>query len=224
MQVIIIPGFGDHPGGSTFTDLREILISRGHMVNTITWPYFPNELDKYSLTATINYAQKVLRTIKNKELVILGFSMGGIIATFLAANIDPKGLGLIVSPYQAGTGDDLEGKYKAWKEDGYREIVSSKFGKLQIPFSFIEDANKYNSLDIIHKIKSEKLFVVGENDTKVPLMATRKLFDKANQPKKWCQIPEMEHLYQHQPEKLKKVNEIISNFVDASQFDKPCDF
>lgn len=215
MKVVIIPGFVDSPEGTCFLDLEKLLINKGHTVIKIAWPFFPNELDKYSITSTINYARSVLKDINPKDLIILGFSMGGIIAAILAAEFKPKKLGLIISPYQAGTDDDLEGKYKEWKELGYRILTTKKFGSLQIPFSFIEDARKYNALDVISLVTCPKLFIVAENDDKVSREASTKLYEKACEMKEWKLVPGMEHKYQYQPEMLKKVNEILVKFIDT---------
>lgn len=215
MKIVIIPGFVDSPNGSSFPDLEKILIDKGNTVIKIAWPHFPNTLDKYSITSTMEYARKVIKTNNQEDLVILGFSMGGIIATFLAAEFKPKKLGLIVSPYQAGNADDLAGKYLEWKETGYRKIKSSRFGDLNIPFSFIEDARKYNALDVISQITCPKLFIVGEKDDKVSLNASKQLYENAREIKEWHLIPGMEHKYQHQPSMLKTVNQIISKFIES---------
>lgn len=214
MNIVFIPGFVDSPEGSSFPDLEKLLVDKGHTVIKIAWPSFPNELDKYSITSTLNYVRSVLKDINPKEMIILGFSMGGIIATILAKEFKPKKLGLIVSPYQAGTDDDLEGKYKEWKKMGYRVLTTKKFGELKIPFSFIEDARRYNALDIISQVTCPKLFIVAENDDKVSREASTKLYEKACEIKEWCLIPGMEHKYQYQPEMLKKVNEILLEFVE----------
>lgn len=213
MNVVIIPGFTGYPEEVTFKELGEELQAKGHTVTKIAWPHIPEEMSKYSFSETILAARKILSEIDSKELVILGFSMGGIIAALLATEFAPKKLGLIVSPYQAGSEDDLAGKYKEWKEAGYRKVTSSKFGELNIPFSFIEDAQKYNALDYIQNVSCPTLFIVGEKDEKGPMSVTRKIFDKANEPKEWHEIPEMEHKYQYQTEILKEVNKIIIDFI-----------
>lgn len=218
MHIVIIPGFTDYPEGKCFLKLTETLVKHGHNVIKVNWPHFPNDLSKYCITDTLEYSSHLLDAIKNKDLVILGFSMGGIIATILAAKYNVAKLGLIVSPYQAGSEDDLAGKYAEWKKTGVREIETSTFGKLLIPFSFIEDAKKYNALDYISQCKSSKLFVVGEEDTNVPLVATKKLYEKANNPKQWHQISGMKHRYQHQPDKLEIVNQLILEFIEKVNF------
>lgn len=215
MNIVIIPGFTGYPEEKTFEDLENTLKKMGHIVHKIKWPYFPEDIGKYSFTETVLYCHGILKEIDMTETIILGFSMGGIIATYLAKEFKPKKLGLIVTPYQAGSEDDLAGKYKSWKELGYRDLTSSRFGDLRIPFSFIEDARKYNALDTIPEIHCPVLFIVGEKDNKVPNNVTKKLFDKANEPKQWLKIEGMEHKYQYQPEILKKVNESIIDFISS---------
>lgn len=215
MNIVIIPGFTGYPEEKTFEDLEKQLTIKGHSVIKLAWPYFPDNLSKYSFTETINHAHKVVRTLDINDTVILGFSMGGIIACYLAEEFKPKKLGLIVTPYQAGSEDDLAGKYKEWKETGYRDLKSSRFGNLRIPFSFIEDARKYNALEIIDKISCPIVFIVGEKDEKVPNNVTQKLFNEANEPKEWYVIKGMEHKYQYQPEMLDKVNKVILKFIDS---------
>lgn len=213
MNIVIIPGFTGYPKEVTFNELGAELQTKGHHVTKIAWPHIPDNIDKYSFSETIAATRKIIEEINEDELVLLGFSMGGIIATLLATEFSPKKLGLIVSPYQAGSEDDLAGKYKEWKKKGHRKVTSSKFGELNIPFSFIEDAQKYNALDYIQDINCPVLFIVGENDEKVPMHVTKKLFDKTKEPKSWHQVPNMDHKYQYQPEILKQVNKIIIDFI-----------
>jgi esterase/lipase len=213
MNVIIIPGFIGHPDEITFQALGSTLESKGHTVTKIAWPHLPDNLPEYSFSKTIAHAQTIIGELDNDNLALLGFSMGGIVAALLATEFKPQKLGLIVSPYQAGSADDLAGKYKDWQESGWREVISSRFGKLDVPFSFIIDAQKYNALEYMPDVHCPVLFVVGEKDDKVPMAVTRKLFEKTHEPKVWHQISGMEHKYQYQPEILNEVNRIIVEFV-----------
>jgi uncharacterized protein len=213
MQIVIIPGFTGYPEEKTFQELGETLTSKGHTVTKIAWPHFPQDLTKYSFTSTISHARKTLKKLHSDNLILIGHSMGAIIATLLAKEFSPKKLVLLVPPYQAGNEDDLEGKYKEWKETGFRTLTSSKFGELTFPFSFIEDARKYNALEYIKEIHCPTLFITGEKDDKVPYKASRKLFELASEPKEWHLIPGMEHKYQYQPEMLRKVNKILIKFI-----------
>lgn len=212
--VILIPGFGEYPETRTFVDLKIRLEQDGFPVMILAWPHYPNDLDQYSFTETLLAARKLLTELQhNKTSFILhGNSMGGIIATILAAEFAPVKLSLTVTPYQAGTDDDLAGKYKEWKETGTRAFTSSKYGTLQIPFSFIDDARKYNALDVIDNVDCPILFVAGAEDKNVPWTTTRQLYDRATMPKEWKLIKGMEHKFQYQPEILPKVNELLISF------------
>jgi len=213
MNIVLIPGFMGHPDEVTFKELGQMLEAKGHHVTIIAWPHFPEDMTQYSFSETIAHARTVIASLPQDDLVLLGFSMGGIIAARLATDFNPKKLGLIVCPYQAGSGDDLAGKYKEWQATGWRLAKSSKYGELHVPFSFIEDAQKYNALDCIQDVHCPVLFVVGEKDGNVSNAATRKLYAKANQPKEWQLIEGAEHSYQYQPEKLRQVNEILIDFI-----------
>lgn len=215
MKVLIIPGFLGHPGEVAFKELKSTLESKGHQVIELAWPHFADDLKKYSFSETIAYARMLIAGLGSQDLVILGFSMGGIIATVLASEDNPAKLGLIVSPYHVGNEQDLAGKYKSWHETGYREVISSVHGELRIPFSFVADAQKYNALDYISKVHCPSLFVVGELDDKNPPSVTRMLFDKANKPKSWHEIPGMQHRYQYQSQAmLEEVNKLMVGFID----------
>jgi len=213
MSVLIIPGFLGHPDEVAFRDLHKVLEAKGHNVVELAWPHFADALDKYSFSETIKHAREIIKRLPDGKLVLLGFSMGGIIATLLASEFQPAKLGLIVSPYQAGTDEDLAGKYKDWQDKGYRDVTSSVHGNLRIPFSFIEDARKYNALDYISSVHCPVLFVVAERDEKNAPSVTRVLFDKANEPKIWQEIPDMQHRYQYQPGMLEPVNKLIVDYI-----------
>lgn len=215
MNIIIIPGFTGWPEEVTFQGLGETLTQKGHNVIKIAWPHFPDNLNKYSFTETIAHTRKVIESLKDKEnLIFIGHSMSGVITSFLATEFKPKKMVYLVAPYQAGSEDDLAGKYKEWKETGSRIITSSKYGELTFPFSFIEDARKYNALDYVKNIDCPKLFIAGEIDQSVPWTVAKKVYDAANEPKEWHLIAGMEHKYKNQPEKLAEVNEIILKFIE----------
>ncbi len=214
--IFLIPGFGEYPETLTFKDLKVELENKGYNVVIIAWPYFPEDLAKYSPTETLNVARTLIKSAQDRgEKVILhGNSLGGVLAILLAKEFNPSKLSLTVTPFQAGTDDDLQGKYKNWKEIGSREFTSSKYGTLNIPFSFIEDARKYNALDYIQDVHCPVLFIAGDSDHTVPYTTSKKIFEAANEPKEWHLIEGMEHRFQYQPEKLILVNEIIQNFYN----------
>lgn len=214
MHVIIIPGFTGYPEEITFQELSQTLLSKGHSVTKIAWPHIPDDLEKYSISETLSYSRQVLSEIDTKEMVLLGFSMGGIIASFLAKEFKPMKLGLVVTPYQAGSKEHLDGKYKQWRIDGYRKLTSSKYGDLTIPYTFIEDALQYNALEVIAQIDCPKLFIAAGADEKVSMQSTKKFFEKAGEQKELKIIENMQHKYQYQDGMLEKVNRELVEFIE----------
>jgi fermentation-respiration switch protein FrsA (DUF1100 family) len=212
----MIPGFGEYPETLTFQDLKIQLEKAEHTVAILAWPHYPDVLARYSFTETLIAARKLLTDIKDNgtSFTIHANSMGGILAIILAKEFLPAKLTLTVTPYRAGTDDDLAGKYKEWQETGFREFKSSKYGTLKIPFSFIEDARKYNALEYIKDVRCPKLFIAGELDHNVPWKTTKSLYDAANDPKEWHLIKDMEHRFQYQPEKLQEVNKLLLEFIN----------
>jgi pimeloyl-ACP methyl ester carboxylesterase len=170
-------------------------------------------MSKYSITETLKYVDTILANLEMSETVLIGHSMGGVIATYMAKKHKPQKLCYLVSTSQVGTEEDLAGKYKEWKELGYRDVQSKKFGLIRIPFSFIQDAQKYNALDIIADLDMPKLFIVAGNDDKVPLHLSLKLFHSAKEPKSWHLIDGMEHKYQYQDGMIDVVNNLIIKFL-----------
>lgn len=213
MNIVIIPGFTGYPEEKAYIELTKKLIQKGHKVIKIAWPHLPNDLTKYSISETIKHADTILSKLDMSETLLIGHSMGGIIASYLAKEHKPQKLCFLVSTYQIGTKEELEGKYKEWKELGYRDVASSRFGLIRVPFSFVEDAQKYNALDVIGDLSMPKLFIVAGNDDKVPFHMSKKLYDCAIEPKSWKLVEGLEHKYQYQDGMIKVVNDLILDFI-----------
>lgn len=175
----------------------------------------------YRLSNCIEDTQAVFEYITNlswvdKERVgVSGESMGGIQALVLAKNNKSsiKSLVLISTPIIVGSDDDLKDKYQAWEKDGYSERISSKYGKLRIPFDFILDARQWSALDYLEGINAPILVVWCSNDTNVPPQITKKIFENAIGPKEFRIIKNADHFLNKDPKLIGTVTEHISNFL-----------
>lgn len=99
----------------------------------------------------------------------------------------------------------MKGIWKDWKEKGYLEKISN--GKpVKIPYAYLEDADRYNALDEVAKIKSPILFILGTKDINVVPEETKELYEKANEPKELFIVDGMDHYYKKYPELLSRVN------------------
>lgn len=160
--------------------------------------------------------ENVLKKIEDDDIVLVGLSMGSIIASYAAAKFNVSKLVLVVSPYQFGTGDDVSEFVHEWKAKGVWQFQSSSYGRVELPYSFIDDAHRFNALEVISRVMCPKLFIVGEADQRVPLSLTKKLYELATEPKTWKMISKMKHDYKRQNGMTKLVNDYILEFPDCS--------
>lgn len=155
---------------------------------------------------------KSLAYVDKDRIGIFGHSVGAMLVILFGTNHpELKALVSVSPPYHLETHYRLRGIWKGWKEKGYLEKESN--GKtVKIPYAYLEDANRYNALDEVAKIKSPILFILGTKDINVVPEETKKLYKKANEPKKLFIVDGMDHYYKKYPELLSRVNKNILAF------------
>ncbi len=124
-----------------------------------------------------------------------------------------KAVCAVSAPTQITRADSLTGYLKEWKEKGYFEKWSSKYGNVKIPYDFVTDRYKWSALKVIKKIKVPILIILGKEDTVVSPENTRRLFAAAGQPKELIEIEGMNHDYKKFPEQMTKVNKLVNGFL-----------
>lgn len=154
-----------------------------------------------------------LKCVDKKRIGICGQSMGGMQAiVFASKHPKLKALCIISSPDKMATTDRLSKVLKKWEKNGYLKETSSKYEPIKIPYSFIEDAMKWNMLDYIKSIRTPLLVIIGKDDKVVLPNQTRKIYKLANQPKRILELEGMDHFYKNNSQILKKVNLLITDF------------
>lgn len=83
-QLILLPGY-DGCGEKTFKKLVPLL-SKKYSVETVDYPYFSDPKKQYSLDELVNFVDKKV----TGKVVILGFSMGGFVASKYANKYPEK--------------------------------------------------------------------------------------------------------------------------------------
>lgn len=175
--------------------------------------------DDYRFSNYMQDAQVVYEYLSNLEWVekdkvgVCGQSMGGMIALILAKNNPTIASVCIISaPTQMGTSNNTKDKLEEWERTGYLERVSSKFGKMKIPWAFMEDARKYNALDYIKDVHTPLFAIWGTDDTNVPIEQTKEIYERANNPKEFWEVPGMDHFPKRNAEILPKLINGVVNF------------
>lgn len=174
----------------------------------------------YRLSNYLNDIEKIYLYLKSLDYVdasraaVWGHSMGGMASIIFAAAHPEIKVVCSVSAPDFMRADRREGHpFNGWKERGFFEKVSSRFGKLEIPHAFLEDAQKFNVLDFVPRLRAPLLVVLGGKDIDVLPEETRAIFEKANEPKKLLEVKAMDHYYKNSPELLKQVNKGIIKFL-----------
>lgn len=216
--LVIIPGFRGSSDEIHFVDMGEkAKLLYGLETFCLDWPNWKTNLSKYTVTGILEETRLRITELldQNYEVVLMGESLGGIVACIIASEFHLRGLVLVVTPYRFMNRDDAEAQRIRWQEIGYKDFTSKTTGETsRIPYSFVEDAVKYNALEYITKITTPTTFIVGTADVSVPKQTTKELFDAALMPKEWIEIDGMEHTYRTQPEIMIKMDNLVVEIAE----------
>jgi fermentation-respiration switch protein FrsA (DUF1100 family) len=128
--------------------------------------------------------------IPEAEVVLLGRSLGGAVAVQLAAEGGARGL-------------VLESTFSS-----LRDAAASHFGRL---LSKVIQADRLNSVEAIRRYKGPLFQSHGDADTVVPYSLGRKLFDAANEPKRFVTIRGGNHNDPQPLEYYQQLNDFIGS-------------
>lgn len=157
-----------------------------------------------------------LKWADKKRIGVCGESMAGIQALICAKNNPQiKAVAVSSAPTIMGSSDDLKGKYAEWKKTGYLERVSSRYGKLRIPFAFIEDACQFDALTYVPFIKQSLLVTYGTDDINVPNQITKKIYDAALGKKELWVLEGADHFLNRDPIVMQKFAKKVADFFKA---------
>lgn len=211
MKFVIFPGFLGYPTENHIVDLKNRLQNEGHLVLVAV----SEELEAgkhmdYRISKT--YSSILNQLEKTHDLTVIGFSLGSVMAIKLAADLKANRLVCVSGPVKFAHGDDMEPYVEGWKYAGIRQFISSKYGKIDIPFDFVEDAWQFDARKDISRVSCPTLFIAGKKDVRVPYQVTKELYNLAPARKKLKLFKGMGHDYKHYPELVRKVNDSIIDF------------
>lgn len=216
--VVIFPGFTGYKEETHLLDLSREL--RGNGIASIRFDYrgfgesegiLEND---YLFSNFLDDGRAIHKYIKSHgiftDIYYAGFSMGGQVAAVLASELDIGALCLVSTPdtiRNTDLGEIWGDTRKPFKK------ISSKFGKIEIPFAFYEDNAKCDVVDYISDINCPLLVVAGNEDTNVPSTLSKNIFDRAKEPKKYVEVENMDHFYKNDADILKIINSKITTFL-----------
>lgn len=222
---ILCPGYLDSKDYRGLVVLAEDLSKKGFTVArfnpTGTWDS-EGDISDYTMTQYLKDIESVLEFMldgkKYSQVLIGGHSQGGQMAILFAARDRRISMVLGIMP---SSGPTLGSKRKEWKESGFdistRDLPGDRNNRIEfkVPFSRVLDRDQYDAVKDVGKIKVPIILVAGELDDIVPKESVEKLYDNANQIKKYVIIPEIGHDYRLNESEIMIVNKEILKQLDS---------
>lgn len=181
-----------------------------------TWESDGNISD-YTTTEYLKNVKEVLEYMLKqssfKHILIGGHSRGGKVSILYAAQ-DPRiseVLGIMPSSVHRVRNFISSSRRLLRYSLSFRDSpkVKNQKKEFRVPFSHFEDLKKYDVLKDVKNIKVPLVLIAGEFDKLVPPETVRRIFDEANEPKKFILIPGIGHDYRHNPSEIRAVNDQI---------------
>jgi|694.fasta_scaffold02310_21 fermentation-respiration switch protein FrsA (DUF1100 family) len=128
-----------------------------------------------------------LANIEDKDMILMGESLGGAMVIQLASQSSPKAL-ILQSTFPS-----------------LREVAAVHFPNL----AWMVSRRKLVSADAITKYQGPLLISHGQEDRTIPHALGKKLFDNANEPKQWVSIPGADHNNWLTEDYLKRLDQFL---------------
>jgi pimeloyl-ACP methyl ester carboxylesterase len=230
---LVLPGLLDTKDYPNMKAHVDFLASKGFYAISFdppgTWQS-SEDIHEYTMTNYLAAIDELIAQQGNKPTLLVGHSLGGLIATLAAAK-SPHVTAFVAIMSPASLVREENGELRAvgrtleqWEQDGTRPSDrdlpedSTKTKHFELPFSFAEDAQKYSSLEGLKNLTKPKLFIAGKADTKITPVMVNTTFDAAAEPKQYVEI-ESDHDYRRSPELIEEVNDVIGQFLEKHKDD-----
>lgn len=218
---ILCPGFLDTKDYTHLAELAKTLVNRGYTVArfdpTGTWES-EGKIADYTTSQYLADVKSVLeymlRESDYKHVLLGGHSRGGMVSILYAARDRRISTVVAIMPSSPYT---FTGKRREeWEKTGVcvaLRDVPEKGGnrEFRVPFSHVTDREQYNVFEDVKKVRAPLILVTGELDKAVLPEHVKMIFDLANEPKKFIEIPKIGHDYRHSLSEVTIVNEEIMN-------------
>jgi uncharacterized protein len=215
-------GFSSSKESKIYLDLEKELNKKG--IGTLRYDYYghgerPENLEEFTLTKgvhTLHDAIAYIRGQGNYDIVLLGASFGGVIS-LVASSQDKtiKSLVLkspVIEPKEFWKNRLGEEGLKRWQKE--RILHYDDLGeRFDLKYSFWEDLQAYNTLELARKIKCPIFIIHGSLDQVVPIRQSQYLLSVLGVKLKI--VEGADHSYNN-PQHYKYMKEEIVKFFDKT--------
>jgi esterase/lipase len=103
-----------------------------------------------------------------------------------------------------------------WREQGYYPKQKASGEIVHVPYSFVEDADKAEVLELVRNLSQPKLIIIGNADEVVDPSETKEIYDHAAEPKELIELEGVGHLYKKSREQVAEVNKNVIAFFEEN--------
>lgn len=180
----------------------------------------PGSTADYTITNYLAAANDLIDHYGNKPTLLIGHSLGGSVAILTAAE-NPAVVGIVLLMTAVRTGQpqpDIE-----WQEKGAitfdrdappGDRPGLKQRHFELPYSYYENAQQYDTKAALVRCKQPKLFIAGIYDAQVPLELARQTVAIAPEPKQFIEVPSY-HGYRYSEAGVKEIDKLIGTFAST---------
>ncbi len=175
------------------------------------------DIKDYTMTNYLKAIDELREKFGNKPTLVMGHSRGGSMA-MLAATTNPIITHMICVFSRPGPSKiGLAKTPEKGEQTNYRDLPpgdkrTKEKVKFELPYSYFEDADKYDMREDLSQSNIPKLFFVGLHDKDVEPQLAREAYEVSAPPKELYELNCI-HDYRTKPEMIKEVNRTVADFL-----------
>ena len=177
-----------------------------------TWESAGN-IEDYTMTNYLKVITELIDYFENKPTLLMGHSRGGSMAMLGAITI-PDVSHVIAVMSSTSPSKPYHKMEPGDSQEEFRDIPGTpdQKKKFVLPYTFFEDAGRYDLLGGLKDCSKPKLFIFGTHDKVVDPQEVRQAFASAAEPKKLQEL-NSGHDYRRHPDMIEQVNVLVKDFL-----------
>ena len=218
---LFLPGLLDSKDYAHIQSHLDVLAQLGYFAISFDMPgtwESSGRLTDYTTTNCLQAVKDVMRHFGNRPTFLLGHSNGGRLTMLSGCNDSIIGYMSIMSAPTFIRKSNYQERAVDWKNNGFQVMEREdpqdfdKMVRLELPYSFCENATHYDAWESLNRCAVPKLFVAGTEDTTAYPEEVKLAYDNAAEPKR-MEYVNSEHNYRNYPAKIEAVNKLIEDFA-----------